>query len=322
MTRKTINLLLLCIVASTSTIMAQQKKSFTLDDLQYGGSTYFAMQPQNVYTTWWGNQCVEQDAEQCLAINARTARKTTLFKLSQLNNCANLPDTDRLHSCYSLDFPYPDKTQVLAQTKSERLLIDWKAKKVVWRQPIDHNATAQDFNDVSRCQAYVRNDNLYVGTPEGKELAVSTDGSHDLVYGQSVHRNEFGIEKGTFWSPQGHLLAFYRMDQSMVPDYPQVNIDTRIATLIPDKYPMAGEKSHKVSVGIFNPANSQTVWLQTGDPTDRYFTNITWSPDETTVYVIELNRDQNHAQLVAYDAATGKRQQVLYEEKHPRYVEP
>jgi dipeptidyl-peptidase-4 len=322
MTRKTINLLLLCIVASTSTIMAQQKKSFTLDDLQYGGSTYFAMQPQNVYTTWWGNQCVEQDAEQCLAINARTARKTTLFKLSQLNNCANLPDSDRLHSCYSLDFPYPDKTQVLAQTKSERLLIDWKAKKVVWRQPIDHNATAQDFNGVSRCQAYVRNDNLYVGTPEGKELAVSTDGSHDLVYGQSVHRNEFGIEKGTFWSPQGHLLAFYRMDQSMVPDYPQVNIDTRIATLIPDKYPMAGEKSHKVSVGIFNPANSQTVWLQTGDPTDRYFTNITWSPDETTVYVIELNRDQNHAQLVAYDAATGKRQQVLYEEKHPRYVEP
>lgn len=85
--------------------------------------------------------------------------------------------------------------------------------------------------------------------------------------------------KGTFWSPKGNLLAFYRMDESMVTDYPQVNTSTRIATLEPDKYPMAGMTSHKVTVGIYNPA-TQTVYLKAGDPTDRYFTNISWSPDE------------------------------------------
>ena len=34
----------------------------------------------------------------------------------------------------------------------------------------------------------------------------------------------------------------------MVTDYPQVNTTTRIATLEPDKYPMAGMTSHKVTV--------------------------------------------------------------------------
>ena len=112
------------------------------------------------------------------------------------------------------------------------------------------------------------------------------------------------------------------MDQSMVTDYPQVNTSTRIATLEPDKYPMAGMTSHKVTVGVYNMKTGKTVYLQAGDPTDRYFTNISWSPDEKAIYLIELNRDQNHAQLVRYDAATGEKEAVLYEEEHPKYVEP
>ena len=112
------------------------------------------------------------------------------------------------------------------------------------------------------------------------------------------------------------------MDQSMVTDYPQVNTSTRIATLEPDKYPMAGMTSHKVTVGVYNVKTGKVTYLQAGDPTDRYFTNVSWSPDEQHIYVIELNRDQNHAQLVCYQAATGEREGVLYEEKNPKYVEP
>jgi dipeptidyl-peptidase-4 len=112
------------------------------------------------------------------------------------------------------------------------------------------------------------------------------------------------------------------MDQSMVTDYPQVNTSTRIATLEPDKYPMAGMTSHKVTVGIYNPETKQTIYLKSGDPTDRYFTNISWSPDGQKVYIIELNRDQNHSQLFRYDAVTGEKEALLYEEKHDKYVEP
>ena len=157
---------------------------------------------------------------------------------------------------------------------------------------------------------------LYVTDAEGVKHQLTTDGSREIVYGEAVHRNEFGIEDGIFWSPDKSKMAFYRMDQSMVTDYPQVNIFGRIAECEPDKYPMAGETSHVVTVGIYDVASNKTIYLNTGDPTDRYFTNISWSPDAKTVYMFELNRDQNDCRLVSYDAQTGERQRELYKETH------
>ena len=142
------------------------------------------------------------------------------------------------------------------------------------------------------------------------------------MYGQSVHRNEFGINKGLFWSNDGQSLAFYRMDQSMVTDYPLVGIDTRIATLEPEKYPMAGETSHEVTVGVYSLKTGKTVYLNVGDPKDRYFTNISWTPDGRQIYLIEVNRDQTDASLDAYDAQTGNKVKTLYHEHHDKYVHP
>ena len=171
-------------------------------------------------------------------------------------------------------------------------------------------------------KAEVRNHNIFVITADGSERQITTDGNRELVYGEAVHRNEFGIMGGLFWSPDRQRLAFYRMDQSMVADYPQVNIDTRIAAYEPDKYPMAGETSHKVTVGVYDMQSGQTVYLKAGDPTDRYFTNIAWNPEGTVIYMFELNRDQNDCRLVSYNALTGDKIAELYRETSPKYVEP
>ena len=112
------------------------------------------------------------------------------------------------------------------------------------------------------------------------------------------------------------------MDERMVTEYPLVDVAARVGQLEPIRYPMAGMTSHQVQVGIYNPDTKQTLYLETGDPTDRYFTNISWSPDEKSLFLIEVNRDQNHAQLCRYDARTGKLAETLYTEKHPKYVEP
>ena len=180
----------------------------------------------------------------------------------------------------------------------------------------------EEFNIPSRSEVYAKNFDLYLRTADGKAHRITTDGSKDIVYGQAVHRDEFGIKKGAYFSPSGQLLAYYRMDQSMVEDYPLVDIFTREAKLDAIKYPMAGMTSHKVTVGIYNPKTEQTVWLQAGDPTDRYFTNISWAPDEKTIYMIEMPRSQKKTELVAYDVATGQRKGVLYTETHEKYVHP
>ena len=171
-------------------------------------------------------------------------------------------------------------------------------------------------------KAEVKNHNIFVTTADGMEKQITTDGCRELVYGEAVHRNEFGIMDGLFWSPDRQKLAFYRMDQSMVADYPQVNIDKRIAAYEPDKYPMAGETSHKVTVGVYDVKTGNIIYLKAGDPTDRYFTNITWNPEGTVIYMFELNRDQNDCRLVSYDAQTGDKIAELYRETSDKYVEP
>ena len=301
--------------------MTAQQKLFTLEDLNFGGTNFRNMQPKNLWLTWWGNQLVQTDIEACNLVDTKTGKKKVLFTLDDINNWIQADDSRRVRTLASVTFPYPDKPIVAVHVKRAFTLVDFKTGKVVW-QDSTSTPEANDWNATSRATAYVKDFQLCVADADGKEHRLTTDGSREIVYGQAVHRNEFGIVKGTFWSPDGQRLAFYRMDQSMVADYPQVDIFPREATYEPDKYPMAGMTSHQVTIGVYDLASGKTIYLKTGAPTDRYFTNIAWSPDAKTVYIQELNREQNDCRLVSYDAVTGERTAELYRETSDKYVEP
>lgn len=309
----------LLMMITTTAVNAQ--KQFTLEDLNFGGNNYHNMVPKNRYLTWWGDQLVRRNTDECSLVNKQNGKETVMFTVDDINKWAGTDDSTKIRHLFYASFPYPNKSLVLITGKKERMLIDFKSKKVVWRQNCEGENFAE-WNAASKAVAFVKDDNLFVTNGEGKTTQLTTDGSREIVYGQSVHRDEFGIYKGTFWSPDGQSLAFYRMDQSMVADYPLVNIDTRIATETPIKYPMAGETSHKVTVGVYNLKTEKTIYLKAGDPTDRYFTNIAWSPDCKKVYMIELNRDQTDMQLVSYDAKTGDKLETLYKEHNDKYVHP
>ena len=297
------------------------QKLFTLEDLNYGGNNFHNMVPKNRYTAWWGDQLVHTDAEFCALIDKNTGKETRLFSLDDVNQWVESAGNIKVHSFYHATFPYPNQPLVLLNASKTRMLVNWKTKQLVWKQDTKDESFA-DWNAQSRAVAFVKGDNLYVCNAQGTHKQLTKDGNRDIVYGQSVHRDEFGIYKGTFWSNDGQKLAFYRMDQSMVADYPLVDIDTRIATETPVRYPMAGEKSHLVTVGIYDLKTDKTVYLNTGDPTDRYFTNIAWAPDGKLIYLIELNRAQNHYSLDAYDATTGNKTATLYTESSDKYVHP
>ena len=108
----------------------------------------------------------------------------------------------------------------------------------------------------------------------------------------------------------------------MVTDYPFVDISSRVASLKDIKYPMAGMKSHHVTVGVYNPTTQKTLFLKTGTPKEKYLTNIAWSPDEKNIYISELNRGQDTCSLKCYDAISGNLKATLFTETHPKYVEP
>ena len=310
---------ILLFTAMTAPMSAQ--KLFTLEDLNFGGTNFHNLRPENIFLTWWGDQLIQTDVEECYTIDSKTGKKTLLFTLDDINKWAGSDDDHYVRQLTNATFPYPNEKLVMLGFKKSVILLDFGKKKIVWQDSIS-GQTAYDWNKTSRATAYVEDDQLFIADGQGKKHQLSTDGSREIVYGQSVHRNEFGIEKGTFWSPDGQHLAFYRMDQSMVTDYPQVDIFPRSASYEPDKYPMAGMTSHKVTVGVYDLGTQKTVYLQTGDPTNRYFTNIAWSPDSKTIYMFELNREQNDCRLVSYDATTGAKKAELYRETSDKYVEP
>jgi dipeptidyl-peptidase-4 len=169
--------------------------------------------------------------------------------------------------------------------------------------------------------AYVNLNNVFVSV-NGKVNQVTTDGSYTLVNGKTVHQSEFGITKGLFWSPNGNALAYYKMDQADVDDYPIIDWTTYPATNKNIKYPMAGKKSHYVTVLVYNLKNNTSTKIKTEGPKEQYLTNIAFSPDEKHIYMAVLNREQNHFKLNEYDAATGDFVRTLFEEKDEKYAEP
>lgn len=315
-------LTLLALITLSTTLMAQ--KQFTLEDLNFGGTNYKNMTPGDRTLLWWGDRLVHVEASACYTVNPSNGKESPLLSAADLNRSIEAAGGDETATLQgAVSFPYPDQPLALVTGTKAYTLYNFKTRRVECRIAKTGNEQAVAWNAKSRLLACVTGDNLYVG---GKQL--TTDGSRDIVYGQSVHRNEWGIDGGLFWSPDGKLLAYYRMDQSMVTDYPEVNIPEvddsthRIATPAPEKYPMAGQASHKVTILVYNTASGRSVQLQAGDPTDRYFTNVAWSPDSKTIYVFELNRDQNDCRLVSYDATTGGKIAELYRETDPKYVEP
>lgn len=328
--------LLVCLFCMTATAsFAQEKKSYTLEDVIPGGNNYFNLVPKNIPgLQWWGDVCVRTDVENIVTINVRNGKETVLVTLDEVNEALlngekpfqPTQELKQLRTLMGASLPWGDQKVITFRQGNYMVWYDFGQKKISNLFRLNEKSANLDFCKENGYVAYTVGSNLCIAHEGEKDLQINPDEKKadpmDIVYGQAVHRNEFGIYKGTFWSPKGNCLAFYRMDQSMVTAYPQVNTTTRIATLEPDKYPMAGMTSHKVTVGVYHIQSGKTIYLQAGDPTDRYFTNISWSPDEKSIYVIELNRDQNHSQLVRYNAETGAKEAMLFEETHPKYVEP
>ncbi len=242
---------------------------------------------------------------------------TEYLSRNQLNESLRNAGFDTVINMPAIQF---SKNSFVTTVKGEKLLFNnFQFDKIIISKEIATKENVEESN--AGYVAFLDEQNLYV-SGNNKIVKVTEDGSHDIVYASTVHQSEFGITKGTFWSNNGKLLAFYRMDQSMTPDYPIVEWTERPAKVNNLKYPMAGDSSHHVTLGIYNAETENTVWIKTTGPTDQYLTNIAWSPDDRFVYIVIVNREQNHFWVNQYSVVTGDFVKTLFEEQDQNYAEP
>ncbi|HEY9167862.1 MAG TPA: DPP IV N-terminal domain-containing protein [Lutibacter sp.] len=186
----------------------------------------------------------------------------------------------------------------------------------------DEAAENKEYNSKAKAIAYTLENNLFIATAANPKIAVTAIEDKNIVSGQAIHRSEFGIAKGTFWSPAGNYLAFYQKDEAKVTDYPLVDITTYPASLKNIKYPMAGQGSEIAKIGVYNLQTQQTVFLDIDTSDEHYLTNLSWTPDEKFVLIAEINRGQNHVWYNRYEVSTGKKVNTLFEETNDKWTEP
>lgn len=292
-----------------------------LDEVIPGGKAYskYYVWPYNVEFRGESNDLVFQRNDSVFVSSVAVDNQVLLFDLTWLNTLMSQYGQDEFKRLPKFKWQSEDFIVINARQSIYCVNIDQESLKII-EKPL--GAANVDWNKNYTSVAYTKSNGLYVKDEAGKEHVIEKSDDKNIVFGTTVHRNEFGIYKGTFWSPNGNSLAFYRKDESMVSDYPLVNIDERVAKLNNIKYPMAGMDSHHVTIGVYNVVSQKTVYLKTGEPKDRYFTNVCWTPDEKYILIAELNRGQNHMSLNKYDAASGKLVKTLFEEKDEKWVEP
>jgi len=315
MNKKSTSTLLAVLLIVTSQIFAQQKQ-LSIDDLQNRKLAPVSLSNiqwrSNNLFTWNANNRIVQSV-------VKTGITDTIISLDELNLAVEKIQQKKLRNLPT--FKWENENTFRYSNDSKVFRFNMLTKDLSMVNSFESEGENAEFEPITGRIAFTKENNLYV-SENGKTIAVTNDSDKGFVNGKTVHRNEFGIDGGIFWSPKGNLLAFYRMDETMVTEYPLVNIDERVAKVEYIRYPMAGMASHHVTVGVYDPAKNQVIFLETGEPAEQYLTNITWSPDEKYIFIAVLNRDQDHMWLNKYDAATGDFVKTLFEETDNEYVEP
>ena len=171
-------------------------------------------------------------------------------------------------------------------------------------------------------RAWSENGSLMLRT--GRDtICIARSEEPGIVYGETVSRNEFGINGGIFWSPDSSRIAFYRKDERAVSLFPLLDIRSRTGELRQIRYPMAGMASEHISLLVYDLASGSTVCCKVDDFSDeRYLTNISWTPDSRKIIIQVVDREQENVNMNMYSASDGRFLRTILCEHDSRYAEP
>ena len=314
--KRILTTLVTLVLMTTLSVTAQtERRLLSIEDVVLNRD----LTPKSYPVRWVGASdsyaTVEQNA--LIAYDARTAKKRTLITVEELNQL--LATNFKTMPAYSFE----EDGSLVVTAHNQRTVIDLKTKQITSRSQIPtggENLTRQSGK--GGLYAYTKKNNLYLFDGQ-KEIAVTSYDDPNIVCGQTVSRNEFGISGGIFFSPDATKLAFYRKDESRVTDFPLLDIQTRTGELKSIKYPMNGMASEHVSLGVYDITTGKTIYLNVTDfDEERYLTNITWSPDSQRIYIQVLDRAQHNVHLNSYSASTGQMLKQILTEHNDRWVEP
>jgi dipeptidyl-peptidase 4 len=318
-------------VLFTSLIFAQGTKPITLEDLWTNGSYYPKSVSGFINLKDGKSYCKIERGEKgnttVVIYSYETGKKTgTLMDASVIASANNLATFN--FGSFRLS---TDEQKALIPVATERLYRhSSRSMYYVWERATNHISLVSDkkvryatFNPPGTMVAYVQGNNMYVrDLVKNKTRQLTKDGKHNSIINGAVdwvYEEEFSMSRGFDWNADGTKLAYYRFDESAVPQWDM----TLYGDLYPEhqrfKYPKAGEQNSVVDVYICDLKGKRQK-LSLGSENDQYIPRIQWTKDPNKLSVQRLNRLQNHWELLMADAKTGIVTLSL-EEKSKYYID-
>lgn len=224
-----------------------------------------------------------------------------------------------------------DEKKMLLFTESENIYRRSILYRVYIYDLTTGNITALDNNKVlhatfspdGRKVAFVKNNNLYYkNLSDGTTYAITTDGSKNRIINGNcdwVYEEEFTFTKAFDWSKDGRYIAWYRFDESLVPEYTIPKYTHLYPEQYTYKYPKAGERNSIVQINIYDVNDNKTTIADIGSETNQYIPRIKWTEDPAQLCIYRLNRLQNKLELMLANAATGATNPI-YKDENKCYI--
>jgi len=166
--------------------------------------------------------------------------------------------------------------------------------------------------------AYVVKNDIYVeDLADGKHATLTFDGSETIINGHFdwVYEEEFIINDGFRWSPDGNYIAYWQLDASGVKDFLLINnTDSTYPSIKKIPYPKVGETLSACRVGVVPSKGGATIWMKTpGDPRNNYIPRMEWAGNSEAIAFQYLNRMQNKDEVMLGNILTGEVKTILTE---------
>jgi dipeptidyl-peptidase-4 len=325
---KKLFLLLIAPFLLTPGFIFSQEKEITLKDI-FGGRQFYSKGVYGLAPLKDGNTYSVQKSD---SINVYSYEKGDYLKTLAIGK-EMIPEGDTTPLKLS-DYTFSqDEKKLLIATGTEYIyryssvsefyIWDIVQKKLNRLSTGGKQRLAEFSPDASKV-AFVRDNNLIVADLVNNiEVQVTTDGKqNEIINGTTdwVYEEEFNITQGFEWSPDGKKIAFFRFDESKVPEFSMTEWGELYPTQSKFKYPKAGEVNSLVSVLVYEVATQQIIQVELGPETDQYIPRFIWTKDPGKLIVLRLNRLQNQLEILLADAATGK-SELVYREENQYYIE-
>lgn len=307
---------------------AQEKKNFELEDL-YMRPTFYAKSVRGMNSMKDGKTYASFEKGQLNIYNYKTGKlEKTLFGIADLTLH---PDSLPIGmQNYELS---ENEDKMLCLTDMESIyrhsfhanyyVYDFKTKTL---QPLSENGKQRlaTFSPDATKVAFMRDNNLFIkDLTTGEEKQFTKDGLYNHIINGApdwVYEEEFSFSQGFYWSPDSKKIAYMKFDESNVREFQMEEFEGLYPDWYSFKYPKAGEDNSIVEIYVYDLTSGKTMKMDTGTETDIYLPRIAWTKDANVLAIQRLNRHQNHLEILAADATTGK-SRVFYDETNEYYID-